>query len=72
MKSVNSPNFIKFYEHKEDENYIYLVLEYCDGGDLLNYQAKLKDKVFPLDKATDMLAEVIIDLESLHKEGYLY
>ena len=49
-----------------------MVLEYCDGGDLVNYQAKLKDKVFPMDKATEVLAEVILGLETLHAEGYLH
>ena len=48
------------------------MLEYCDGGDLVNHQAKLKDKVFPLDFATEVLAEVIVGLETLHQEGYLH
>ena len=38
----------------------------------MNYQAKLKDKVFPMDKATEVLAEVILGLETLHAEGYLH
>jgi serine/threonine protein kinase len=48
------------------------VLEYCDGGDLINYQDKLKDRVFTLQKTTEVLAEVIIGLEQLHQEGYLH
>ena len=48
MKSMDSPYIIKLYETHEDEKYIYLVLEYCDGGDLINYQAKLPGKVFGL------------------------
>jgi serine/threonine protein kinase len=72
MKSMNSSYIIRLYDVKEDENYIYLVLEYCDGGDLINYQAKLKDRVFTLDKATEVLAEVINGLEELHKNGYLH
>lgn len=72
MKSMHSPYIIKLYETQEDEKYIYLVLEYCDGGDLINYQAKLPGKVFALDKATEVLAEVILGLEELHKEGYLH
>ena len=53
---MDSPFIIKLYEVEEDENYIYLLLEYCDGGDLVNHQAKLKDKVFSLSKATEVLA----------------
>lgn len=72
MKTMNSPNIIKLYDVSEDEQSIYLLLEYCDGGDLINYQAKLKDRVFGLQKATEVLAEVIIGLEQLHQEGYLH
>ena len=59
MKTMDSQYIIKLYDVQEDESFIYLLLEYCDGGDLVNHQAKLKDKVFPLEKATEVLAEVI-------------
>lgn len=72
MKTMNSPNIIKLYDVFEDETSIYLALEYCDGGDLINYQAKLPNRVFSLAKATEVLAEVIIGLEQLHQEGYLH
>jgi serine/threonine protein kinase len=59
---MNSPQIIQLYDVQEDETNIYLLLEYCDGGDLINYQAKLTNKVFSIDKATDVLAEVIVGL----------
>ena len=59
---MNSPYIIKLFDVEEDDNFIYLVLEYFDGGDLLNYQAKLKDKVFTIDRATEVLAYVIYGL----------
>lgn len=62
MKTMNSPYIIKLYEVSEDKDSIYLLLEYCDGGDLINYQAKLKDRVFNIDKATEVLSQVIIGL----------
>jgi aurora kinase len=72
MKTMKSPYIINLYDVEEDENNIHLLLEYCDGGDLINYQAKLKDRVFSLEKATEVLSEVIIGLEQLHQEGYLH
>ena len=48
MKNLNSPYIMKLYNTEEDENYKYLVCEYCDGGDLLNFQAKQPGKVFAL------------------------
>lgn len=46
--------------------------EYCDGGDLLNLQAKQNGKVFTLEKATEIMAEVIKGLYDLHQAGYLH
>ena len=57
---------------QEDENYVYLVCEYCDGGDLLNYQAKQQKKVFSIKDATKILSEVIHGLFQLHEMGYLH
>ena len=56
MKVMDSPHIIKLYDTDRDADFIYFVLEYCDGGDLINYQAKLKDKVFKLQKATEVLS----------------
>lgn len=48
MKSINSPYIMKLYDTQEDETFQYLFCEYCDGGDLLNYQAKQPGRVFTL------------------------
>jgi serine/threonine protein kinase len=72
MLDVDSPYIMKLYSFEEDEKYKYMVCEYCNGGDLLNYQAKQKNKVFTLDDATLVLSEVIRGLEYLHDKGYIH
>lgn len=62
MKSVKSPYIMELLSVEEDENFKYFVCEYCDGGDLLNYQAKQEKKVFTMKNATKILAEVILGL----------
>jgi len=36
LKNLDHPNIIKFYEVFEDKKHIYLVTEYCDGGELFD------------------------------------
>lgn len=36
MYSLNHENIIKLHGHFEDEDYIYLLLDYIGGGDLFN------------------------------------
>lgn len=39
LKTLDHPNIIKLYEVFECENAVYLVQEYCDGGELFDYIA---------------------------------
>ena len=52
MMSVKSQYVMELFGFEEDDNYQYFICEYCDGGDLLNYQAKQPNKVFTLKNAT--------------------
>ncbi|XP_061967638.1 serine/threonine-protein kinase ATG1a-like [Populus nigra] len=37
LSTINHPNIIRLFESIETEDKIFLVLEYCDGGDLAGY-----------------------------------
>lgn len=36
LKKLDSPNIVKYYETYEDDDYVYLVMEYCPGGELFD------------------------------------
>ena len=50
LKKVNHPNLVKLYEimHKEDRSKIYLVLEYCEHGDLMTFDEQ--KNIFTVNK----------------------
>ena len=37
LKNTNHDNVVKFYEYKYNKHEMYIFLEYCNGGDLLQY-----------------------------------
>ncbi len=43
MTQTNHPNVLHLYEYMETQNNFYLVLTYCNNGDLENYLKKQKD-----------------------------
>lgn len=47
-------------------------MEACNGGDLKKDQIKQKNKVYSLEDATKVLADVIRGLEVVHTHGYLH
>jgi serine/threonine protein kinase len=58
MSYMNHQNLVKLYNFKEDQEYYYMILEYCDGGDLVNLQATCPNRVFSLEDATKYLSQV--------------
>ena len=36
MHALDHPNILKFHNWYETNNHLWLILEYCMGGDLLN------------------------------------
>ena len=34
LNELDHPNIVKYYEMYDDIQYLYLVMEYCPGGDL--------------------------------------
>ena len=52
MKTMHSDYIMRLIDDDEDEKSKYLLCEYCNGGDLLNLQAKQPNQVFQLERAT--------------------
>lgn len=63
MTEMNSKYIMKIDGVEEDQNYKYLVCEYCNGGDLLSMQARLPERVFKVEDAVLILSDVILGLE---------
>lgn len=40
LRTCNNPNIIKLYDIKKTKNNIYLILEYCNEGDLMQFIKK--------------------------------
>lgn len=49
MRELDHPNIIKLFEFFEDDRYVYLVMELCEGGELF-------DKIVAKGKFTEIMA----------------
>ena len=54
----------------QDSDYLYLVMEYMPGGDLL--QLLIDQDIFDEDFAKFYLAEMVLAIEEAHKLGYIH
>ncbi|XP_069799641.1 myotonin-protein kinase isoform X1 [Dendropsophus ebraccatus] len=55
----------------QDDNYLYLVMDYYVGGDLLSLLSKFPDG-FPPQMAIFYLAEMVMAVNSVHSLGYIH
>ena len=67
LSMMDHPNVIKTYKNIENEKNYYLIMEYCDGGELFNYIVE-KEKLDE-DEASMFFYQLINALEYIHSLG---
>lgn len=65
MRALDHPNIIKLIEAYEDEKHLSLVLEYCSGGELLDY-VLARHHLTELE-AAHFMKSILTSIEYLHK-----
>lgn len=71
LRKLDSPNIVKYYETYEDEKYVYLVMEYCPGGELFEIIAKKleKSKKFKEFEAAEIMQSLFKAVAHVHSSG---
>ncbi|KAJ9528668.1 hypothetical protein QJQ45_020551 [Haematococcus lacustris] len=70
LAEVHSPYVVKLYYSFQDEEYLYLVMEYLPGGDMMTL---LMRKDILSDVETQFyIAETVLAIEAIHKHSYIH
>ena len=75
LRHINNEYTIKLYDMTSDLNYIYLVFEYCNGGDLqmcLKRQLELYKHSFSQEQVQHIMKQVISGFVYLHSSKILH
>ncbi|CAA7061903.1 unnamed protein product [Microthlaspi erraticum] len=70
LHSLNHPNVLKFYAWYETSAHMWLVLEYCVGGDLRTLLQQ--DCKLPEESVYALAYDLVIALLYLHSKGIIY
>ena len=62
--------FLKLYYSFQDAEFLYLVMEYLPGGDMMTLLTR-KDTLTE-DDARFYIGETVLAIESIHKHGYIH
>ena len=70
MASNNHPFIVKLHAAFQTRSYLFLVMDYCPGGDLS--QSLAKEKQFSEVKAKLYLCEIVLAIEDLHRRKIIF
>jgi hypothetical protein len=70
LSITNHPFIVKLNYAFQSTDRLFLILEYCPGGDLAEHL--LKEKRFTEERAKIYLCEIILALEDLHKRDIIF
>ena len=71
LQKIDHPNVVKLHDLKEDENNLYMVLEYMAGGTLRN---RISGNHEPLteEEAFQILVPIVDAMSYCHAEGIVH
>jgi serine/threonine protein kinase len=72
MYSISHNNIVGIYNHFEDDENCYLVIEYAGGGQVYSKMLTLGGKRFPEPEAAKMVYELCLALDYLHKRSIIH
>merc|ERR1712137_747123 len=70
MSKINHPNVMHLYEFMETQNNYYLVIQYCNNGDLESYMKKM-GRLSEQD-AVYFLMQIVNGFQVLHKNKIMH
>lgn len=72
LARMKHPNVVAFKESFEAEGHLYIVMEYCDGGDLMQKIKYQKGKLFPEDVILNWFTQICLGVNHIHKKRVLH
>ncbi|KAF6376546.1 NIMA related kinase 3 [Rhinolophus ferrumequinum] len=72
LARMKHPNIVAFKESFEAEGHLYIVMEYCDGGDLMQKIKQQKGKLFPEDMILNWFTQMCLGVNHIHKKHVLH
>lgn len=72
MHSINHPNVMHLFDYLESKHTYYLVINYCNKGDLENYLAKQPNRHLTEKEALFFLKQIMNGFQILHKNKVMH
>ncbi|XP_072040813.1 serine/threonine-protein kinase Nek1-like isoform X1 [Amphiura filiformis] len=72
LKKMRHPNIVSYQESFEAEGNLYIVMDYCDGGDLYKAINGRRGILFPEEQIVDWFVQICLALKHVHDRKILH
>jgi protein-serine/threonine kinase len=70
LAESDSPWVVKLYTTFQDEDFLYMLMEFLPGGDLM--AMLIKYEIFSEDITRFYIAEIVLAIEAVHRLGFIH
>ncbi|XP_042301521.1 serine/threonine-protein kinase Nek5 isoform X2 [Sceloporus undulatus] len=72
LARLKHPNIVTFYTSIQEKNKLYIIMEYCDGGDLMKRIKMQHGVLFEEDKILGWFVQISLGLKHIHDRKILH
>ncbi|KAF1643825.1 Serine/threonine-protein kinase Nek3, partial [Eudyptes chrysocome] len=72
LAKMKHPNIVAYKESFEADGHLYIVMEYCDDGDLMQKIKHQRGKLFPEDTILQWFVEMCLGVKHIHDKRVLH
>ncbi|CAA9986114.1 calcium-dependent protein kinase 3, putative [Plasmodium knowlesi strain H] len=69
VQKINNDNVVKIYDVLESPSHFFIVMELCEGTDLVEYVSK---EEIPFEKAKDIISQLLNGINALHANSIIH
>lgn len=72
VQNLDHPNIVTYLETYESSKHIYQVMEYCQGGDLLDYLSQTSEECLPEFQVRGIMKKLFLGINHWHLHGVVH
>ncbi|XP_017325788.1 serine/threonine-protein kinase Nek5 isoform X1 [Ictalurus punctatus] len=72
LSKMKHPNIVAFFQSFNERNTLYIVMEYCDGGDLMKKITLQRGQPFTEEQIIDWFVQICLGLKHIHDRKVLH
>ncbi|XP_044524884.1 serine/threonine-protein kinase Nek5 [Gracilinanus agilis] len=72
LAKMKHPNIVQFFTSLQEMNKLYIVMEYCDGGDLMKRISRQHGVLFDEDQILGWFVQISLGLKHIHDRKILH